>query len=64
VYITYTSRESTKTQKDEQGKPFKAVRVFAGAIRYLKGHLINQLNDRVAGIKEVDIDWVLTLPAI
>jgi len=55
---------TTMSIKDDQGKPFEAVTVFAEAIRYLKGHLMNKLCDRFAGIEVVDIDWVLTLPAI
>ena len=63
-YIYFQIIRQTLKIKDEQGKPFLAVRVFAEAIKYLKGHLMNKLCDRVAGIEEVDVDWVLTLPAI
>lgn len=46
------------------GKQAKAIKVFAHAIRYLKDHMLNTLEQRGAGIKAKDIDWVLTVPAI
>lgn len=46
------------------GKQAKAIKVFAHAIRYLKDHMLNTLEQRGAGIKAKDINWVLTVPAI
>lgn len=46
------------------GKQVKAIKVFAHAIRYLKDHMLNTLEQRGAGIKAKDINWVLTVPAI
>jgi molecular chaperone DnaK (HSP70) len=34
------------------------------SIRYLKDHLLAMVQDRVNDIKETDIQWVLTVPAI
>ena len=63
-FIYFQRVRKTLKIEDEQGKPFEAVTVFAEAIRHLKGHLIERLRDSYGGIEEVDIDWVLTLPAI
>ncbi|XP_061183641.1 heat shock 70 kDa protein 12A-like [Saccostrea echinata] len=46
------------------GKQMKAITVFAHAIRYLKDHMLKTLDQRGAGIKARDINWVLTVPAI
>lgn len=42
----------------------RAITVFAHAIRYLKEHMLKTLDQRGAGIKARDINWVLTVPAI
>ena len=52
------------TIKDEQGKPFPAITVFAESIRFLKDHLLERMRKRIASIKDTDIDWVVTIPAI
>jgi hypothetical protein len=51
--------------KDITGaKQMRAITVFAHAIRYLKDHMLKTLDQRGAGIKDRDINWVLTVPAI
>ena len=50
--------------KDDQGNTMKAVNVFAAAIKYLKDYLMMQLQKRIDDITELDINWVLTVPAI
>jgi len=49
---------------DETNKPLQASYVFARAIRYLKEHLFNSLLKQFLNIKEKDIQYVLTVPAI
>lgn len=41
-----------------------AVDVFSHAIKYLKDHLLKEHKDRGTSIKDLDIHWVLTVPAI
>lgn len=50
---------------DESGKkPMKALYIFSCVIRYLKDCLLKQLADRGTLVKNEDIHWVLTVPAI
>jgi len=46
--------------KDEQGTPFPAITVFAETIRFFKDHLLVRLRK----IKDTEIHWVVTIPAI
>eukprot|EP00105_Crassostrea_gigas_P014861 XP_011431681.1 PREDICTED: heat shock 70 kDa protein 12A isoform X2 [Crassostrea gigas] len=58
-------RLSTKTTvSDIIGKEMLAVDVFSHAIKYLKDHLLKEHKDRGTSIKDLDIHWVLTVPAI
>lgn len=50
--------------KDDQGKSMPAVDVFAASIKYLKQKLMEKLKDRIKDIRETDIHWVITVPAI
>lgn len=52
------------TVADIRGRQMQAVKVFAHAIRYLKDHLLNSLKTKGKIIKNDDILWVLTVPAI
>ena len=38
--------------------------VFSAAIRYLKDHLLQSCRNQQADVKDTDIKWVLTVPAI
>ena len=49
---------------DIRGRELKAMTVFSHAIRYLKDHLLNSLENRGSIIRKGDILWVLTVPAI
>lgn len=42
----------------------KALKVFSSAIGYLKDRLLLHCTNQITGIKEADIMWVLTVPAI
>ncbi|XP_053374144.1 heat shock 70 kDa protein 12A-like [Mercenaria mercenaria] len=41
-----------------------AINVFSAAIKYLKDHFMKRLKDRIGDVRETDIHWVLTVPAI
>ncbi|XP_052225981.1 heat shock 70 kDa protein 12A-like isoform X2 [Dreissena polymorpha] len=49
---------------DETGRELSALHVFALSIRFMKDDLSKVIEHRVAGYKEDDITWVLTVPAI
>lgn len=40
------------------------MKVFTEAIRYLKNHLLDQCEKQKVDIKEREIHWILTVPAI
>ncbi|XP_061165028.1 heat shock 70 kDa protein 12A-like [Saccostrea echinata] len=50
--------------KDVSGKELEAGQVFAHCIRYLKKHLIDEINKSTLGTTDSDIEYVLTVPAI
>lgn len=50
--------------KSTDGKEMKAIDVFSAAINFLRGHLLDTLEKRATGVRETDIQWVLTVPAI
>eukprot|EP00058_Branchiostoma_floridae_P006842 XP_002592330.1 hypothetical protein BRAFLDRAFT_240194 [Branchiostoma floridae] len=65
----YTEKKLTKdtTIKDVNGKKLPALDIFAHAMRYLKDHMLNAIKVTVGSekaIKNDDICWVLTVPAI
>ncbi|XP_053391613.1 heat shock 70 kDa protein 12B-like [Mercenaria mercenaria] len=49
---------------DDQKQRMPAMNVFSAAIKYLKDHLMKRLKDRIGDLRETDIHWVLTVPAI
>ena len=49
---------------DDKGKEMPAMTVFSESIKVLKHHLIDSCSDRQYGLKEEEIHWVLTVPAI
>lgn len=53
-----------KLSFDKKGNKMLALDVFAAAIQYLKDHLIECLRARLDDIRDTDIDWVITVPAI
>ncbi|XP_052795749.1 heat shock 70 kDa protein 12A-like isoform X2 [Mya arenaria] len=52
------------TVEDETGKSMKAIDVFAHGIRFLKNHALETINIQGLQIDEMDIHWVITVPAI
>lgn len=50
--------------KDITEKELPAVDIFAHAIKYLKDHLLKENTNQGTTIKDTDINWVLTVPAI
>ncbi|XP_076117122.1 heat shock 70 kDa protein 12A-like [Mytilus galloprovincialis] len=50
--------------KDELDKEVEALTVFHYAIQYLKDHLFKSVSDKIKGIQENDLHYVLTVPAI
>ena len=42
----------------------EALKVFAAAIGYLKRHVMGVCGQKFGGVRENDIHWVLTIPAI
>lgn len=41
-----------------------AIEVFSAGIKFLKGHLFEHFKDRIPYMRNSDINWVLTIPAI
>jgi hypothetical protein len=51
--------------EDDKGKRLPAKRVFAMVIRYLKDDLLKETEKKLTEeLKEEEIQWVLTVPAI
>jgi molecular chaperone DnaK (HSP70) len=51
--------------EDITGKKFRAIGIFAMAIRCLKSRLLENMKRRGYGtVKESEIRWVITVPAI
>ncbi|KAK3099643.1 hypothetical protein FSP39_007426 [Pinctada imbricata] len=55
--------ESTKLD-DITGKSVDALTVFSMSIKYLKKHMLDQLQNELSGILEKDLHYILTVPAI
>lgn len=52
------------TVEDVTGKSMAALPVFAMAILFLQSHLLEALKLKAIGIRETDIQYVITVPAI
>ncbi|XP_045205238.2 heat shock 70 kDa protein 12A-like isoform X2 [Mercenaria mercenaria] len=50
--------------EDDKKKKMRAIQVFSLSINYLKNHLLKGLQTKFPEMKETDIMWVLTVPAI
>lgn len=48
----------------ENGKQMDAMKVFSEMIKYFKNHLIKECEDKKTNVKEADIQFVITVPAI
>ncbi|KAH3840692.1 heat shock 70 kDa protein 12A-like isoform X1 [Dreissena polymorpha] len=64
--MLYNSKDVHRSNllKDETGKEMPAIDVFAASIRYMKDHLGDFLSRRSTQIRDNEIRWVLTVPAI
>ncbi|KAL3831481.1 hypothetical protein ACJMK2_023222 [Sinanodonta woodiana] len=49
---------------DDQGHQMPAMKVFSEAIKYLKTHLWQSLREKIPDIRDTDMHWVITVPAI
>lgn len=56
--------DRNKTLKTEDGKEMKAIKVVSSIISYLKDHMRKTIKDRAIDIRETEIRWVVTVPAI
>lgn len=54
----------TDTIEDEWGKPMLGITILSMIIRYLKDDLFKRLEQRGMPLRDQDILWVLTVPAI
>ncbi|XP_052280504.1 heat shock 70 kDa protein 12A-like [Dreissena polymorpha] len=50
--------------EDECGRELLALTVFSLSIKFMKDNLFEKTESQVSGLKEDDIHWVLTVPAI
>ena len=50
--------------KEINGKKISGKLVLSLAIRFLRKHVLNQLEQRNTGVPEDYISWVITVPAI
>ena len=50
--------------EDDKGKKMEAMKVFSAAVGYLRNHLLSTCEKQLTDIKDSDIRWVLTVPAI
>ncbi|XP_060065866.1 heat shock 70 kDa protein 12A-like [Ylistrum balloti] len=54
------------TLEDDKGNIMNAMDVFTAIIHYLRGHMLRAMHERSIseGIKDEEVHWVLTVPAI
>ena len=52
------------TIKDDQGQSMRALQVFSASIRFMKDTVWKRMKDAIMDLRETDIHWVLTVPAI
>ncbi|XP_060606845.1 heat shock 70 kDa protein 12A-like [Ruditapes philippinarum] len=65
--MLFDNKNLTRNEEleDDNGKRLPAKRVFSLVIRYLKDDLLKESEKKLAGgLKEEEIQWVLTVPAI
>ncbi|KAL3831479.1 hypothetical protein ACJMK2_023220 [Sinanodonta woodiana] len=49
---------------DDQGHKMPAMKVFSEAIKYLKSQMWQSLREKIPDIRDTDIHWIITVPAI
>lgn len=65
MYIYFQRVHRRTVCVDETGKEYNALEIFTHCIRYLKDHMLENINKKINGeIKVSDIDFVITVPAI
>lgn len=50
--------------RDDKGKEVPALDLFAHVIKYLKNHLLSDLDSKGITVNNKDIHWVLPVPAL
>jgi hypothetical protein len=50
--------------EDIEGKKMAAMKVFSMSIEYMKSKMMEDAKGTVSGLRDDDISWVLTVPAI
>jgi len=56
---------SRNTEVDDiNGKRMPALTIFSMAINYMRGHLMTALKNQVTDIRQSDVMFVITVPAI
>lgn len=50
--------------RDDKGKEVPALDLFAHVIKYLKNHLLSDLDSKGITVNNKDIHWVLPVPVI
>ena len=50
--------------KEENGKELQSLTVFRYTIQYLKQHLVNVVRNSSPDVRDTDVRWVITVPAI
>ncbi|KAH3830979.1 hypothetical protein DPMN_104238 [Dreissena polymorpha] len=50
--------------QDDKGRKLPAITVFGKVIWYLKDHMLKALKKRGTEMKNEDIHWIITVPAI
>lgn len=64
VYLIFKTLNTRETVDDINGKPLQAIKVFSLSIHYLWQHFLKALQTQTTGVKETDIKYVITVPAI
>lgn len=63
-YFLSKELERTTIIYDDKYKSMQAMDVFSQAIQYLKNHLLECVHKSGIEIKDSEVHWVLTVPAI
>ena len=64
TFLYSTQLPHTLEIDDANGRKMSAMTVFAECIRYMKSHLMKELDRQGTLVNDGDIHWVLTVPAI
>ncbi|WAQ99923.1 HS12A-like protein [Mya arenaria] len=64
LFQTKELKENTPVKDFQERKQMPAIDIFSNAIRFIKDKLLEDLKKKGSGIRDRDIHWVLTVPAI